>query len=331
MFRTPHISIRNENPVFDYDLRRVKGRNSPGRLWAYSALLQTFPVVLISIAYFARLRSFALQYGTASADTYYHHSFFYSGWSTLIAITLVVSVLTAFVGGLHYMSVSIHSINTQMNTGHWDMLRLSPLDDDTVLRAKEAIAHIRAWRLMHIEIALRMAQITYGVLGLCFHPLDAVSGQWLAGENSIIGYMAREFGERPLSVLVRITLLVAIGYVWIMEPRWRMRTITTIGLALSARVHNLSMASVAAFFGMVGFYIAHIALLVGTVWVLTVIGSLYYSAAFAAAANIYPNDINLPYQAFSYSAFAGMIYFSYWGARRLAWRSALQQAFKADR
>jgi hypothetical protein len=63
MFRTPHVHIRDENPVFDFELRRVKRLATPGHLWVYSALLQVAPLLLTTVGYFPSLRDFVIRYG----------------------------------------------------------------------------------------------------------------------------------------------------------------------------------------------------------------------------------------------------------------------------
>jgi hypothetical protein len=326
MFRTPHVNIRDENPVFDYELRRVKRLATPGRLWLYSAVLQAIPLVLIPSFYFLSLIIMRQVY--LSNSSYYTYGL-YSNWSGFAGVTLFGAGVLAFFGGIYYMAVSIYSINKQINDGHWDMLRLSPLAETSVLRAKETIAHIRAWRLMQVEVALRLTPVIIGGLLLVFDPRDMAQGNSIVGQTSFLESMARGFAERPLATLAQLVTLVVFPYVWIMEPRWRMKTITALGLALSARVRNLSMASVAAFFGLLGFHVAQAVLLIGTVWVLVIVADAYYAAQFAVSG--YYEGIYAPMQIVTYLTFVGTLYFTYWAGRRLSWHSALRQAFKPER
>jgi hypothetical protein len=331
MFRTPHVSIRDENPVFDFELRRVRRLAMPGRLWVYSALLQVVPLLVTMVVYFASVWDYVIRYGVTSGYSgpyYRYYSDFYSAWSIFGVVTLVASGLMAFFGGIYYMSVSIHSINTQINNGHWDMLRLTPLGNLTVLRAKEAIAHIRAWRLMHIEIALRIVQVTLVGLLLFFQPDEIAQGRWL-NEFGTLSQILGDLIRRPLLTLTQCTLILTIACVWIIEPRWRMRTITTMGLALSARVHNVSMASVMAFFGLFGFHLAQAALLSGTVWLIAGLWRVYYLSVYSR--NDYDDNLFVFGQAASILSFLWIAYLIYWAGRRLSWHSALRQAFKAER
>jgi hypothetical protein len=134
---------------------------------------------------------------------------------------------------------------------------------------------------------------------------------------------------RPLITLTQGAILITIAYTWIVEPRWRMRTITTIRLALSARVRNLSMASVAVFFGLLGFHVAQATLLIGAIGLNAAIWRVCREILYPRIG--YSSDVIAVVDATSILSYSGILYFTYWAGRQLAWYSALRQAFKPER
>jgi hypothetical protein len=271
MFRAPHFGVFEDNPVFNFELRRIKRLATPGRLWLYSAVVQFVPVLLIALLYFLALRSFISSPGTPSnslvynyANAYYYHfERQFSSWALLLMLLNAVLFIS---GSIYAMAVSIHSINHQVSSGHWEMLRLTPLSNEDILEAKEATVHIRAWRVMNLEVAARLALITLLLCFMIFPVRLLLNGEGLFGETSMWQNIVHSFQISPWQTGATLLLSVVALIVFVLEPRWRMRTLSAIGLALSSRVQNLSMASVAGFFGLVGFHFTQVLLTVAFVW-----------------------------------------------------------------
>ncbi|MFN8420924.1 MAG: hypothetical protein U0528_17030 [Anaerolineae bacterium] len=260
MFKTPHTMIHDTNPVFDFELRHLKWLAQPQRLWRYSAVIQMLPSLILSVIYVLVLNEWLHQWiANGRGLTSFQSYTFYDAAALWIIIIMAASLLLALVGGWYYLGVTVNSINQEMNSGRWDQLRLTPLAPESIIAAKETIAEVRAWRVMNIEVALRLLLLTLLLL-LLLLPFDVLAaGQPYITSLSTIGSILRGFQEKPLSTAVDALLVLVVAVTYAYEPRWRMQALVAMGLALSSQIRNTSMASLAAFFGLFGFHIVQAA------------------------------------------------------------------------
>lgn len=256
MFKTPHTAIHDNNPVFDYELRRIKRLATPLRLWRYSAVVQCLPSILLTIMYLLSLNNELRQWGKNGSSGYYYYPPYYDNAALFALILLGFAVLLAIGAGWYYLGVSVGSINRQMSSGHWDQLRVTPLAHETIYEAKQALAEVRAWRVMNIEVSVRLLLIT--LIGLIITlPIDAlVEGQNVFSEYMLLGSILRSLLEKPITTLIDVALVLAVVVAYVCEPCWRMRALVAMGLSLSSRIRTLSMAALAAFFALFAFHIA---------------------------------------------------------------------------
>jgi hypothetical protein len=169
------------------------------------------------------------------------------------------------VSDLYYMLVTISSINRLKASGEWDILRLTNVTPESLLRAKYAVAQTRAWRLLIVETALRLAAV---VLAWEVFLSDMMPGNGL--------------------LLVSEALFLALlSAICLIEPLWRMRTLTAFGLAISAQIRDLPLATLGAFGGLLAVRILQILSLLVTVGGLTVVFAIAQALDRGLSANIY--------------------------------------------
>ncbi len=209
----PHALITSLNPVFDYELRHVHGRrlyqlrNHSLKVLAgllIAALL--FVLVVDSEGGRSPLRITTTAYSLAS-------------------MTIVASVLVTLVADLFYMLSTVRSIGPSIASGNWSLLRVTTLNESDILKAKFAVVQIRNWRSVEIECAVRLLAAVFLILGLI--------GQILRLPDSTLD---------PVNVSMAGIIFVVFGIVYVLEPLWRMRALTAIGLAVSAKFHDTTFA-----------------------------------------------------------------------------------------
>jgi hypothetical protein len=205
----PHALITTANPVFDYELRRVRWPRSVEDLQRY-----TINVLIALLLFIGGLWLVSrLLYNRPNAGT------------TLLMVSGLValsSVVIMVASDLYYMLTTVGAINHQIAAGQWDLLRITELRGENILLAKYAIAQIRAWRLLSVEVAIRVAGM---VLAVLFEP-----------QVLIVLVLT-------LPVSWCLIILVA-GYV--AEPLWRMQAIIALGVAIAARIQNYTFAILSA-------------------------------------------------------------------------------------
>jgi hypothetical protein len=153
--------------------------------------------------------------------------------------TLGLSLLCDF----YYTVTAVNGIIHQMNTGQWESLRLTMLSDNDILMANYATAQIRAWRPVIIEIGVRIT--------LCV--------------SLFIGYST----ATRLTQDTLLSVLVGIGY--ILEPLWRMRTVTLIGMTMTAWMNNYATAVMVSFAALVVLLLLQVGVFYGVVSAVNVI------------------------------------------------------------
>jgi hypothetical protein len=267
MFRVPHFNVYEQNPIFEFELRRVKRLATPDRLWLYSALIQAVPALITLGLYFVALSDYVTHYFQNNPSAgYYYYSRFDDSLGTWVLFLIALSGLMFLCGDIYYMAVTVHSINNQINSGHWELLRLTPMDDADIFEAKLATAHIRAWRVMNVEVALRLMVVTLVSAMILFPARAFLNGESLFGRSSIWNGLLDALRQRPFSTTLILITFFAWVIAYVIEPRWRMRSLTTLGMYISSRIHNVSLSSVAGFFSLLGFHFLQVVLFFGAGW-----------------------------------------------------------------
>ncbi len=142
-------------------------------------------------------------------------------------------VIWAFVGSLlallwidfNSISAAIGSINGEVVAGRWDLLRLTPLTTRQIIAAKHGGAQVRAWRAAMLVIALRVVVILMATGTVIW-------------ETVIYGGWGSLRGSDLSSFVVTVISVALISGLYILEPLWRLRAITALGVAISARARH---------------------------------------------------------------------------------------------
>lgn len=146
-----------------------------------------------------------------------------------LVIVLVIAVAVTLLADLYYVVLTVNTLNRQFVSGEWEVLQLTPLPVEDIFAANYAAIQIRAWRMLIIEIACRSVP---GVLAVA----------WAVAEYRRMGniYMINSYSAMLGYVLPPFAL-------FLVEPLWRMRVITTVSMAIAAQIRNWTFGLLAAF------------------------------------------------------------------------------------
>lgn len=205
---TPHQRL-SHNPLFALETRRVQ--------WGYSAKAMTdYSIVLVGVTcVFVILCWLAIRLGERYPSRVNDFSLALLGASLLAALLLDYRCIATALG----------SINGEIAANRWDLLRLTEVNPRQIVAAKFGAAQVRVWRLMTLIAALRIAvALTLGIsLVLDMFRDTAWSG--------------RAPGE-VISALSGQLILVVVAVIYVVEPFYRMRMVTALGVAISARARS---------------------------------------------------------------------------------------------
>jgi hypothetical protein len=205
---TPHSRL-SHNPLFALETRRVRWGDSAKALIDSSLLLMAVVcVVLVLLWLVSRL-----------SERY--PSRFNDFSLVFLAVTLLASLLLDY----RCMTTAVGSINGEIAARRWDLLRLTSLDNAQIVAAKYGAAQVRVWRLMMLIVSARIAvALTVGVSTLIYSVQDTAWSRRTSGEI--------------VSVLLGQLVVVVVAAIYLVEPFWRMRMVTALGMAISARAQQ---------------------------------------------------------------------------------------------
>ncbi len=213
---TPHFRL-SHNPLFMLESRRVRWGESGRTLLRYNGRRVTAICAVLTLIWL--LLAIGDREQAASAD--------------FTLLLLAVSLLAALALDYTSMSAALRSINSEVVSGRWDLLRLTALSGAQIVAAKHGAAQVRVWRVMALIVGL---QIVVSLTIICGVLLLLIRDQFLA-----------YFVPSELATAVTGQLMLVAGcIVFVIEPFWRMRAVTALGVAISARAHHPTSAVLSA-------------------------------------------------------------------------------------
>jgi len=246
-----------QEPLFKYAIRRIRWGETVRQLRRYN-----LRAVLIVHALVVGLWLLGLITSGGYPPTYGYYTpgyyIYIQGVNTanwLLLGTIGLDIILDFA----CLVFAINSIGGEISAGRWDLLRMTPLPEERIVEAKHGIAQVRAWRVMAVVLFARVATVMLILFNtFVLPPVLGVSGP-------LADIFRYEFFN-PLLVLITAVIFLA---VYVIEPVWRMRALTAVGVAISARVHSLVFALLAAFAAIVAIWINQ-ALIIGIIGWITI-------------------------------------------------------------
>ena len=200
----PQAHVSPDNRVFADEIQRVQWLRTPKALLGYT----------VTLAYV--LSTLAIGWYVVSDN---NHS--YAGTRLLLGVLGVFAVGFALLSDINCTRLALRSLENQ------------PADADRrdLISAQFALTQIKAWWLMGIETAFRIA--FFLILFICFMSLS----YWPIGQEisnmgepfTRIAMLSNQLATAPgaWGVLLAMAILLVIQ---ILEPIWRLRTIAALGL-----------------------------------------------------------------------------------------------------
>lgn len=304
-FLIPHGAAFLNHPIYALEVRQQRSQRTLRHIVPYT----TSRVGIITGILLA-IWLCILAYHNGSADWYT-----YSASDTSESLFLWVFYASA---GLNLLLdffgvvATAGSINREKTSTNWDLLTVTTVRQETVIRAKHIAAQVRIWRLVTLIFGLRMGFTTWGLLH------TAGTSIWFNGLGHFIQEAIDEFRHEPVETPLALYLFALIFVVYMLESLWRARLVTAIGLAASARIQNTTSAILAGFAGVVLMWITQAIILIAMFWLSFEIGN--YSA-------MYDDDAIVVIITLVMSGWAAVIYGYYRLVRERLLKWATRRAF----
>ena len=131
------------------------------------------------------------------------------------------------------------TISGEIAAGRWDLLRLTALSESGIVRAKHAGVRLRVWRATLIVASVRVSTISLLLLGGLIVPF-ILFGRGPLADNFFSGLI-----YEPVVTILALVVVAVTGVVYVVEPFWRARAMTALGMVLSAYIQSVPMALLA--------------------------------------------------------------------------------------
>ncbi len=229
---TPFAIAASDHPLFRLEARGVTNYHnfSSLRYHSVSRIGLTIAGCIILFAVYLLLKNTGGSY-----------SYAYSAQQALLANAADFTLLLIIVGILANayidfvsLGASMTAINGEVVSGRWDLLRLSGMREGYFTVSKHGIAQLKAWRSVMNVVGMRLAA---GVSGLLLG-LSVLAPEFSLGVSTL---------NDTLIAVSSLLALIVFAIVFALEPIWRMRTITAVGLYVSTRTRNPSYSPLLGF------------------------------------------------------------------------------------
>ncbi len=274
MLQTNRVyAAMGDQPLFKYAVRRVRWAGTVEHLRKYNwRVALIVPVIVIGLwvltVYMAWTAYF---YNQTGAATYYNSPSRVTDQSaTFIGLLILISIGMDLILDFASLIFALNSIGGEVSAGRWDLLRLTPINEGRIIGAKHGLAQVRAWRVMALVLYTRFAAVALILLHAFLLPV-------LVGDAPSIFTSFRYDFSNTLLALVTAAIFLAI---YVIEPLWRMRAMTAVGIAISARVYSIVFALLTAFAAIVVTWITQVIILGIIGWFTAQVVGAFYLTAF---------------------------------------------------
>lgn len=223
--RTPFAAAGH--PVFERDISRLHRVWPEARLRRASRLAVAQGALVVVAAWLLLSAISAAGYSPAQPQRIYHAS------SNVIFWLMLIALGSGALLDLLALRAALPAISGEVRARRWELLRLTPLRESGIVSAKHAAAQLRVWRALALVVGLRAATAALFLINV-FGLSSVVAGAPPA--------LRDELAAAPLT----IGAAAAFGAVYLFEPLWRVRTMTALGMVISAHVLESALSTLAA-------------------------------------------------------------------------------------
>ncbi|MGB7337756.1 MAG: hypothetical protein WBC91_02605 [Phototrophicaceae bacterium] len=221
--------LPNESfPLYQLERRQLKWARTPekARLWLRSISIVTIAILV--------LIWFVVIWNDPSN---------YDEWHFIYMYIIGIASLTVLSGILDFaaMVVTFSSLRNEKVLNRWDLLVLAA-DKQQITHSKHAFARLRIGRVLAFNLAVRIAVLIMLLLTV------TIAGYYSEWGGLRIEDVIWEIQNNPLEFLIASILISLVSIFYLVEPIWRVKAVTAMGVALSGRITSISLLATAAFF-----------------------------------------------------------------------------------
>ena len=234
--QSPYVMLHH--PLFQFDSRRAGWAWSAKRLRNYSwgivglVHLAVFGIWVLLLALYAVIEQ--------GRGTFVSDIMTYDVSLSIVGFMMFVVIAAGILLDLVSVQAAVKSINVEVIAGRWDLLRLTSLNERGIVAAKHAGVRLRVWRFTTVIASARLATVVLWLVAVFIAPY------LLVGDNAFVDDLLYGIQEDPFSVILGVMIAALTILIYVLEPFWRMQSMTALGMVLSAYILNIPLATLAA-------------------------------------------------------------------------------------
>jgi hypothetical protein len=262
------------HPLFKYAVRRIRWAGTVDQLRRYNLRAALVVVGLVvglwllhsyyQLAMYSQINPGYSANPNTESSLVIPQSGYFIIW--LMVGTVGMNFILDFAGYIF----SLNSIGGEINAGRWELLRMTPIVEGRIVAAKHSLAQVRTWRVMAVVLYARIAAVLLILLHVFLLPV------LIGGGPDIFGGFRYDFFN---SFVALVTVIIFLA-IYCIEPLWRMRAVTALGIAISTRVYAVVFAFLTAFAALVVTWISQVAILGIIGWLTVQFASGFYFTLF---------------------------------------------------
>ncbi|GAB4522995.1 MAG: hypothetical protein OHK0046_36310 [Anaerolineae bacterium] len=258
--RLPHSSVDHRSPLFRYEMR-----GAPTLLQLRQRSLRRLGLVVgMSLAAWGLWVLLMFMDMRRAADL---HAGFGGLLGMYFAFTFADKLLLDFMG----VSTMMSSIREDMAQGRWDLLRLSNIPAEKLVRIRQAVGQVRAWPTLMTVVGARLSAVL--LFGLHYGVLPQVTTFYGRVEN-LLDVMVWDDPRAVIAFTALVIVTFMAAYIYVVEPFWRLRTVTAASVAVATQKRDRTMALIFGLGALVGIWLAQIVLSIFAALALIYMGTM---------------------------------------------------------
>jgi hypothetical protein len=215
----------DDNPLFQVVIRRVRWAQSTRHIWRYSLEILIVVLLVMGVLWLGGIWIGSPPKGFRVLDRGFD----------ILNIMIFTSVLLDGIIDFACVAAALNVSDHHTRPVWWDLIRLSAMPRNRIIVARHALAQVRVWWL---AVAVASMRVAYSILTLILYlvlsPLVIGGGNWF-------------FIGDALELTLIFSTIAVFMFMLVVEPIWRMKAVTALGVWISARVGNPFMKSVSGF------------------------------------------------------------------------------------
>jgi len=243
------------DPLFRSQARTVKW----GESWAimrdrtFAWLIQAF--LIIVIAWLVCVGIYGItNVLTRSVPNGWLLDFTQGYWVFAIVISLLANLAIDFTG----ISAGLGVISAEVTSGRYELIRMSLVRPTRIVASKYMLAQVRVWRDTARLMWVRLLLIIFGVVIIAWNGFTADS-------YATFNYSRGVYDLYPYYILGFSAI------VYVIEPYWRMKAVTAIGVALSSRLTTGVGATLASGLALLAYWLFQAVMLFALSFMLSIV------------------------------------------------------------